>query len=83
MATAMEVIATGPNAKCSLRYALSAAKTPKYLLNPAVTDRFTVAIVIVKSDQPDNPVWGLEHTQAGYLQPVYIAQYKYSGVLWL
>ncbi len=56
MATAMEVIATSPDAKCSLRYALSAVKTPKYLLNPAVTDRFTVAIVIEKSDRLDNLV---------------------------
>jgi hypothetical protein len=56
MATAMEMIATSPDAKCSPRYAQSAVKTPKYLLNPAVTDRFTVAIVIEKSDWLDNLV---------------------------
>jgi len=54
MATAMEVVVPGPDARCSLRYALSAVKTLKYLLNHAVVDRFTVAIVIEKSDWLDN-----------------------------
>jgi len=49
-----EMATTGPDARCSPQYVLSAAKTPKYLLNPAVIDRFTVAIATVKSDQADN-----------------------------
>lgn len=43
-------IATGPDAKCFRQYALSAAKRPKYPLNPEAVDRCIVAIATVKSD---------------------------------
>ncbi len=45
-----ETAATGPDARCFLRHALSVAKTPKYPLNLAVISRFTVVIATVKSD---------------------------------
>ena len=50
--SAMEVaaLATGSGARCTLQYALNAAKIPKYPLNLAVIGRFTVAIATAKSD---------------------------------
>jgi hypothetical protein len=52
VATAMEMIATatGLDAKCFLRYALSVAKPLKYHSNPAKIDRCIVAIVTIRSD---------------------------------
>jgi len=49
--TEIAAIAMGPDAKCSLQYAPSVAKTLKYLLNLAVVDQCIVAIATVKSDK--------------------------------
>jgi len=49
-AIAMEMIATGPNAKCSLRYAPSVAKIPRCRLNPAKVDQCIAAIATIRSD---------------------------------
>ena len=48
----------GPRAVCSPQNAPRAAKTPKFPLNPAVINRFTVAIATVKPGRvgnSDNP----------------------------
>jgi len=60
--SAMEVaaIATGPDARCSLQYAPSAAKIPKYPLNLAVVDRCIAVIATVKSDRVDSSISNLE-----------------------
>ncbi|MDO8688100.1 MAG: hypothetical protein Q7K41_05870 [Dehalococcoidales bacterium] len=42
------VLASDPSGRCSLRPVLSAARLPRYLLNPAVTDRCIAAIAIVQ-----------------------------------
>jgi len=46
----MEIATTGSGARCFPQYVPSAAKTPRYPSNPAVINRFTVAIATVKSD---------------------------------
>ena len=50
VATAMEIIATGPNAKCSLPYAPSAEKIHKSLSSPAKIGRCIAAIATIRSD---------------------------------
>ncbi len=52
----MEAAATDPHARCFPRHAPSAARTPKYPLNPVKVDRYTVAIATVKSNKVDKPV---------------------------
>jgi len=51
--SAMEVAALtmGSGDRCSLQYALSVAKIPRYPLNRAGTSRYTVATATAKSDQ--------------------------------
>ena len=61
----MEVVAMGPNAGCSPQHVPSAAKIPRYPSNPAVINRFTVAIATAKSDLTDNGGVRLGHTRAG------------------
>jgi len=56
----MEAVATGPDARCILRYAQSAARILKYPLNLAVIGRFTVVIATAKSDRADSSVSNLE-----------------------
>ena len=41
--------AVGDPARCTLLFALDAAKTPKFLLSPVKADRFTAAIVSIKT----------------------------------
>jgi len=52
VATAIGMIttATGPNAKCSLRYAPSVEKLPRYHSNPAKIGRCIAAIATIRSD---------------------------------
>ena len=48
------IATTGPSGKCSPWCVLSVARTPRYLLNPAVIGQCTVAIAFVKTDRADN-----------------------------
>ncbi len=52
VAIAMEMIAiaTGPNAKCSLRYAPSVEKPPRCHSSPAKIGRCIAAIATIRSD---------------------------------
>jgi len=52
VAIAMEMIATatGPNAKCSLRYAPSVEKLPRCHSSPAKIGRCIAAIATIRSD---------------------------------
>ena len=50
VAIAMEMIATGPNAKCSLRYAPSVEELPRYHSSPAKIGRCIAAIATIRSD---------------------------------
>ena len=52
--SAMEAADMEPDARCNPRPAPSAARIPRYLLNPTVIGQSTVAIVTVKSDRVDN-----------------------------
>ena len=54
VAIAMEMIATGPNAKCSLRYAPSVEKLPRCHSSPAKVGRCIAAIATVQLEQADN-----------------------------
>ena len=51
--SAMEIAATGPSGRCSLQYALSAAKIPRYPLNRAGTSRCIVELAVASSDRVD------------------------------
>ena len=50
VAIAMEMIATGPNAKCSLRYAPSVEELLRCHSSPAKIGRCIVAIATIRSD---------------------------------
>jgi len=50
VAIAMEMIATGHGAKCSLRYAPSVEKLHRCRSSPAKIDRCIVAIATIRSD---------------------------------
>ncbi len=54
-AIGMIAMATGLNAKCFLRYALSVEKLPRYHSSPAKIGRFIVAIATVGSGLADKP----------------------------
>ena len=53
-ATEMVAITPGLAVKCSLRYAPSVEKTPRYHSNPVKVGRFIVAIAIIRSDPAGN-----------------------------
>ncbi len=63
---------TEPRAKCSLQYAPSVAKAPKYPLNLGVIGRYTAAIATVKSDLVDKVSLISGHTWAEDNWPVYV-----------
>ena len=50
----MMALVTEPSDRCSRQYAPTVAKIPSYPLNPAVTNRCTVAIATVKSESADS-----------------------------
>jgi len=50
VAIAMEMIATGPNAKCFLRYVPSVEKLPRCHSSPAKIGRCIAVIATIRSD---------------------------------
>jgi hypothetical protein len=70
----MEVvgIATGPQGKCFLPYAPSAAKTPKCLLSLPTAGRSIAAIATIKSDRLDNAGLTTGHAGTGDTWSLYV-----------
>ena len=69
--TEVAAIAMGPHARCSLQYAPSVAKIPRYLLNRAGTSRYIVAIATAKSESVDNAVLTLRAYIGRVSRPMY------------
>jgi len=53
IAIGMIAMATDPNARCSLRYALSVAKLPRFRSSPTKIGQCIVAIATIRSGQAD------------------------------
>jgi len=77
----MEKAATGPSGRCSLRCVLSVARTPRYLSNPAVIGRCTVAIATVKTGRVDNILARFKDTCGPGMLGLCVSL-ECDGVLW-